>query len=633
VGRHPLGGHLPLWRPRMALRAAEGDSPRPLAEPEPRPDLPSPGSRDAEAQQGRAGRVPLGIKLAYGAPSFAGAAMAIPIGIHLTIFYSDVVLVPLGWIALVKALSRALDALTDPLMGWLTDRTRSRWGRRRPYLALGAPACALAFLALFAPPAALTPSGATSWLLATYVLYYLFHTVYIIPHYGLGPELTQDYHERSRLYGVQEAFTVAGTMVAAALPGLLVDQFGFSQRDALTLFALVFGTLLTLLYWNLIARVRERRDFAERPPNALVPGLRRVMRNHVFRILLAVYVIGSTTGAIPGMMMPYFTTYVLRPEQPALWLTIFLVLYFGAGFVFLPFWVWFARRFSKKTAYLVTFIPGLLGGFLLFFMGEGQLLETGVILVFAGSVFGARLFLGPALQADVIDYDELHTGKRREAQYGALWAFMTKFTVIPSMSIPLAVLASLGYAPNTEQSETVTFAIRAIFGLLPASTALLAFVVAWRYPITEDIHRRIWEGIGRHREGLLAEDPVTGKPLAPPTGRTVDEDTGWLLDHFSRGELRILAERGPGALARRPALWCTLCSLLTAVAGSSIFITATDLASDPGLYVVLEVVAAGFALAFAVYHGIRLRTALALRREPVDIGKVHLHLEALAASL
>ena len=614
----------------MAPRSPERHSPQAVAEPESRPDPSAPGSHGAAGAQDPSARVPLGTKLAFGAPSFAGAAMAIPIGIHLTIFYSDVVLVPLGWIALAKALSRALDALTDPVMGWLTDRTRSRWGRRRPYMAVGAPACALAFCALFAPPSGITPTQATSWLLVTYVLYYLFHTVYIIPHYGLGPELTQDYHERSRLYGVQEAFTVFGTLVAAALPGILQDQFGLDARQALRLFAVVFATLLTLLYWNLVARVRERPDFSNRAPNPLVPGLRRVMRNRVFRILLVVYVIGSTTGAIPGMMIPYFNAYVLKPENPALWLTIFLVIYFGAGFVFLPFWVWFSGRYGKKTAYIVTFAPGILSSGALFFIREGQLFETAALLAFAGSVFGARLFLGPALQADVIDYDELHTGKRREAQYGALWAFMTKFTVIPSMSIPLAVLATLGYQPNVEQSETVTFAIRAILGLLPAGTAAIAMIVAWRYPITEAVHSRIWDAIRLHREGKAAEDPITGAVLLPPAGRDVDEETGWLLDHFSRAELALLGNAGPRALARRIAIWAGLCVAVALAAGTAVFFTVTDLSADPGLPAVFEVVTAGFALAFSAYHAIRLRTALKLRRDPVDPTLIRLHLEALA---
>ena len=97
-------------------------------------------------------RLPRSLLFLYGAPSFAGAAMLVPIYIHLPKFYSDVVGVPLGFLAIAIAAARALDALSDPLVGWLSDRSRSRFGRRRPFIALGAPLCALAFYALFAPP-------------------------------------------------------------------------------------------------------------------------------------------------------------------------------------------------------------------------------------------------------------------------------------------------------------------------------------------------------------------------------------------------------------------------------------------------------------------------------------------------
>jgi GPH family glycoside/pentoside/hexuronide:cation symporter len=570
----------------------------------------------------------LRVRLAFGAPSFAGAAMAIPLAIHLTIFYSDVVLVPLGWIALAKAISRAFDAMTDSVMGWITDRTRSRWGRRRPYMALGAPAAAIFFVALFAPPETLTPAAAGTWLLACYVLYYLFHTIYLIPHYGLGPELTQDYHERSRLFGLSESFTVAGTMVAAALPGLLVARLG--QREGYLTFALLFAALLTLLYWNLVVQVRERADFVHRPPNPLVPGVRRVMRNRVFRILLAVYLAGAITGAIPGMLIPYFTTYVLKPENPTFWLSVFLFVYFASGFVLLPAWIWAARRFGKKPVWLASFVAAVTGSAAIFFVGEGQLLLTAVMLAWAGSSFGARLFLAPAIQADVIDYDELHTGKRREAQYGALWSLMTKFTVIPSMSIPLALLETLGYEPNVEQSETVKLAIRSMLALAPAACALVAFAIACFYPISEAVHRRIWEGIERHRRGEDAEDPVTGKRLAPPAGRGVEEETGWFLDHFSPRELAGYARVGAGRLVRGAALGAGVCLALSCAAISSLALTIGDLSVDPGLGAVLEVVVGGFALTGLAYQLVRLRAALRMRREPVAEDVVERHLALLA---
>jgi GPH family glycoside/pentoside/hexuronide:cation symporter len=570
------------------------------------------------------------VRLAYGAPSFAGAAMAIPLAIHLTIFYSDVVLVPLGWIALVKAISRAFDAMTDSVMGWVTDRTRSRFGRRRPYMALGAPLAALAFVALFAPPERLSPLAAGGWLLACYVLYYLFHTIYLIPHYGLGPELTQDYHERSRLYGLSEAFTVAGTVVAALLPGLLVAQLG--DRQGYLAFALLFGALLTALYWNLVARIRERPDFAQRPANPLVPGVRRVMRNRVFRLLLAVYVVGSITGAIPGMLIPYYTKYVLEPEDPNRWLAILLAAYFVSGFLFLPAWIWAARRFGKKPVWLASFVAAVTGSAAVFFVGEGQLGLAVVVLVWAGSSFGARLFLGPAIQADVIDYDELHTGKRREAQYGALWSLMMKFTVIPSMAIPLAVLESMGFEPNVEQSDAVKLAIRVMLALVPAATALVAGAIACFYPISEEVHRAIWTGIERHRRGESAVDPVTGRPLAPPSNRGVAEDMGWFLDHFSPRELRRYAASGPGALVGSALLHGALWLSLALAAGSSLSFTLGDLSQEIGLTAVLEVVLAGFALTAAAYHGVRLRAALRMRGAPLPKDEVERHLAASGAA-
>ncbi len=571
-------------------------------------------------------RLPLRVKLAYGAPSFAGAGMAIPIVIHLTIFYSDEVLIPLGFIALVKALARAFDALTDPLMGWVTDRTRTRWGRRRPWILLGAPLAGLAFVALFAPPASLTPGGAAVWFAMSYVLYYLFHTVYEIPHGGLGPELTLDYNERNVLFGWRAPFIVGGTMVASTLPPLLIGALG-GARAGYVAFAVIFAVLLTVLYANLVFQVRERQDFVNRAPNPLVPGVRRVMRNRAFRVLLAVYVTGSVTGAIPGLMMPYFTKYVLQPDHPDRWLGIFLFLYFGSGFLALPFWMWLARRVGKKSAWLTSFVPGLTGSLMIFFLlGKGDLVLTAVILIWAGSAFSAGMFLGPSMQADVIDYDELYTGRRREAQYNGLWSVMAKFTVIPSMAVPLAILATYGYVPNVPQSETVQTVIRAIFGLAPATTSIVAFVIALRFPISQQIHERIWWGIRAHQRGEPAVDPLTGRSLPPPHERGVDEQTGWFLDHFSSRELRRVIARGPGSALFSSTLAAALSLAVTIAAAAVTLVEAGDLHRDPGILAVFSVLTCGFAFTALCFHLFRVRAALALRRRPVSHAEIEHHL-------
>ncbi len=573
-----------------------------------------------------ASEVPLRVRVSYGAPGFAGAAMAIPIAVHLSIFYSDTVLVPLGLIAIVKAVARAFDALTDPLMGWLTDRTRSRWGRRRPWIFAGAPLAALAFFGMLAPPEQLDTTRAAGWLALTYTLYYLFHTVYQIPHYGLGPEITQDYRARASLYGWSEGFSVAGTLVAAALPGLLAEWLG-DERSGFMLFAAAFAVLLTALYWNLVFQVKEREDYVRRPPNPLVPGVRRVMRNRVFRLLLTIYLIGSVTGAIPGTMMPFFTKYVLQAENPERWLGIFLATYFGSAFLFMPLWVWAVKCYGKKPVWVLSFASSLIGLLAIYaWVGPGDYWPFAIILVFLGSTFSARLLLGPAIQADVIDYDELLTGKRREAQYGGLWSIMTKFTVIPSMSIPLAVLASMGYAPNVEQSETVQWAIRAIFALAPAATALLALPLAITYPIRESVHQRILEGIDLHRRGEIATDPLTGARIAPPADEPPEiEERGWFLDHFSRRELQR-AEVGRRLLAGALAA----CGLSLVVCVASVFAalrSIQDLSHEPGLAAVFEILMAGVGFTAFCYHAVRVRAAAKFDAEPTARAGIREHID------
>ncbi|MCP3983053.1 MAG: MFS transporter [bacterium] len=571
--------------------------------------------------------LPFGQILAYGAPSLASVAIAIVMGIHLPIFYSDTVLVPLGAIALVKAVVRASDALTDLPIGWLSDRTRTRWGRRRPWIAVGAPFAAVSFWALFSPPADLEGLAAISWLAITYALFYIGHTAYIIPHYGLGAELTNDHHERTRIFGWREAFVIVGTLIAALAPAVLEEILG-STRAAFAGFATAAAILLVVLYWNLVRVVPERSDYLMRPTNPLVPGIRRCLRNPVFRLVLIAHTVHAITAGIPPIMTPYFLKYVVQPGDFSFWFAAFLAAYFGTAFLTLPLWIRLARIRGKRFAWIASIVPGILALFALFFMGPGDVIPAALIFGLAGTGFGPAIFITQSILADVIDYDELHTGHRREAQYTAFWSFLQKFTVIPSASIPLAILASAGFVPNVPQSETVQLVIRSIYSIAPAVIALITILIAWRYPLTQAVHEAIREGVTHHENGLPASDPLTGRVIPPP-GDAEHEETGWFLDHFSQRELGWLAARGPLPV-QASALASALGSIFVCSLGSVMALKSLGgVEQAPGVGAVLWIVAAGFGLSAAVYHGIRLIASRRLPSEGGSAERIRRHVQAV----
>jgi GPH family glycoside/pentoside/hexuronide:cation symporter len=524
-----------------------------------------------------------------------------------------------------------LDAIIDPFVGWLSDHTQTRWGRRRPWIAIAAPIAAIVFVALFTPPTWLSTSGAAVWFGTMLMLFFILNMLYGLPHAALGPELTLDYHERSTLFSVREGFALVGTIVAVIVPGVMTSVLGVAQRPAYAIMALGYGALMVTLYWLLVLRVRERPDFVERKSNPLVPGIRRSLRNRPFLVLFVCYAVANIPGAIPGLLMPYFNRYVLNPppiphEVADGWLMVFLFGYFMSGLLFLPLWLALARRIGKLNAWLTSFIMGITGGVALFSLGPGDNYGCLVVIIWAGSSFGAGLFLPPAIQADVIDYDELHTGKRREAQYLALWGLVPKFIVIPSASLPLALLAWLGYQPNVAQSESVVLAIRSIFALTPAVFSIAAFFIAWRFPIDEIVHRAILAGVEAHRRGESVLDPLTGRTLAPPDERDVDEDTGWFLDYFSRGELKRVRRRGArGALGDVLRVAAIALALTIGLA----FWVKSDLEAtggNPGPLAVFAIVIAGFAITLFVFHLSRIGPALRLRTEAISDATLDAHL-------
>jgi GPH family glycoside/pentoside/hexuronide:cation symporter len=454
------------------------------------------------------GKVPGLKKIAYAAPAFALAVVGIPIYVYLPKFYTDVVGVNITALGYILASVRIFDAVTDPAMGYLSDRTTSRFGRRRPYMAVGAAFLALFIYLLFTPPDR-GPVFETVWFGVCIYLLFLFWTVVTVPYESLGPEITFDYNERNSLFALRDGLLIAGTLAAAASPAAVQAALGLApdaggERAKFFWIAVIYGPLVIGSAWWCILAVRELPPPAEPRAAGLWKGLRLVFRNRPFMILLSAYTISAIGSNLPATLILYYVEYVL--ESP--YADTFLLLYFATGIFFLPVWVLLARRIGKKPAWLLSIAVNT-GAFVgVFFLGPGDAAIYGVLVFCSGIGLGATLALPSSIQADVIDYDELLTGERREGRYIGLWSIAKKMAAAVGVGAGLSILGLAGYVPNAPQPEQVRLSLRILYALVPSVCNLAALAIALSYPITGPVHTRILEAVARRKRGEAVEDPL-----------------------------------------------------------------------------------------------------------------------------
>ena len=364
--------------------------------------------------------------------------MIIPIFIHMPKFYADVVLVPLGYLAMAIAIARSLDALSDPLMGWISDHTHTRLGRRRPYMLLGAPLCGVAFFALLNPPESLTGGRAAIWFGVTFILYFVFHTIY-------GFRITRSAPTHPELSRAFEPVRMARVIHdprndrRVSRPGNHDADPSHKRTAGIFPAGDFFARNAKRADGLLVLTVKERPDFAARESNPLVPGVRRALRNRPFAILLASYVVGSiAAGAIPATMMPFFNAYVIRPKKSRPVALNVLLGYFVFGFLSLPVWVAIARRVGKLKAYLASFFLGITGGAAMFLLGPGD--EWWLLVLICWAEIGFRACCPDLFDAGRCDRLRRELVHRQTAR-GAVTARLVdafEFVAIPSAAVPIA---------------------------------------------------------------------------------------------------------------------------------------------------------------------------------------------------
>jgi GPH family glycoside/pentoside/hexuronide:cation symporter len=439
--------------------------------------------------------------LAFSAPGLGVGFIWGLMSLYFLKFSTDVLLIAPVTIGLLLGLSRVWDGVTDPLVGIWSDRTPTRWGRRRPWLVASALPVAILFVALWSPPAGLEGAALVAWVGGALFLLYAALTAFNIPHKALGAELVDGHHARTRVFAANGIAENVGTLAAAGALGLL--ETAAAPRDTATTIAAVGGLATAAFIAVCAVRVRERPDYSLRGGTGHpLRALESVARNPHARILLGVFFLELLGHTAFVSALPYVSDYVLDTKGST-------SLYLGAALVTtllsIPLWTIASRRFGKTRAWRASLTAKLFLFAALFGLGPGDLVPALVVSVLYGLTYGCGVAIAPSVKADVIDSDEAHTGERREGLFFSTWNLALKSAIGLSLALSGFVLAASGFVPNAEQEPTAILGILSLVSLVPLACHGAALWLLARFRLDEQEHARIRHEIAARTSAASAQ--------------------------------------------------------------------------------------------------------------------------------
>jgi Na+/melibiose symporter-like transporter len=433
--------------------------------------------------------------LAYGAPIFALSAPFFVVQFYLLNYGTDVLGIGPAVMGGILALSRVWDAISDPVAGTLSDRTRTRLGRRRPWMLAAAPACGLFYIAVWSPPSGLSSHALQAWILVALLLYVTAFTAWMIPHLALGAELSEDYHERSRIFGVRSLSWGIGVFLSFV--GMQIISTATAPRAAASTLsrALLLPTTLLLLLTPLL--VRERTDRAWAKPRTAFRTWVDVFRNSSGRRLLAVWGLDQTAFAVQGVLAPFFIVYILK--RPDL-IGIIPLAFFIPSTLTVPIWIAASRRLGKRETSMIAMALAGIGFGGTWLVGENDLLLDVLVLVLAGAGSACVTTLGPSMLADVIDEDELETGERKDGVYASAWLFTIKTANAAVALVVGFALDVSGFVAGQELVPVANITLRGIVAWMPLAAFAGGVFLLRSYTLDESGHGRIRRELVRQQQ-------------------------------------------------------------------------------------------------------------------------------------
>jgi GPH family glycoside/pentoside/hexuronide:cation symporter len=462
-------------------------------------------------------------KLVYGTGDWGTAGYGTLRQIFYAIFLTDVVGLEPRLASVAALIGIVWDAINDPIVGMLSDRVHTRWGRRRPFLLIFAIPYGLSFLLLWWAPPFESQIAKAIFITLAFMISDTMETLVSVPFSALTPELTPDYDERTSLTGFRMFFNLMISLVTAVAAPAIVDGViagGGTQQQGYMLTAAIFGGMAALPFLLIFAVVREKPQGERKPGEepSFLETVRTAWSNIPFRAATLLYMLNWITFDLVALVLPFYLLYWISSGNLLATATIFgislpiesavFALLLITAVLALPIWIFISGRFSKKNAYIVGMSFWAVVQLVIFSIQPGQVNLILLMSVMAGLSVSSAHVLPDSIFPDVIEWDELRTRRRQEGIYYGVKNFIRKLTGALAIFIGLQVLGWFGYQAPPEgatvfmQSPAALTAIRILIGPFGAVLLLSAVVMAWFYPLTRERHARIRRLLERRRQRI-----------------------------------------------------------------------------------------------------------------------------------
>lgn len=421
----------------------------------------------------------LWLNIRYGSAAFVLGIPTIPVFVMLPPLYADTMGLGLAATGIALFLARCFDLISDPVVGYISDNFNTRWGCKKPLIALGAIIGGTGLFFLLTPD-----TNISIWYLGlSATVLYLGWTLINIPYLAWGASLSEEYHGRAQVTSVREIFTILGIISAAAISGI-AGGAGYTERGSLQIVAWAALGIGTVLFIFLLCSVKDpsqtRHELVKKHDIRLL--IKNIITNKPFIVLIFGWFLNSLANGIPAVLFILYMKFVL--DAGIIERGILTFLYFLAGVVGIPIWLYLSNAMGKHRTWCFAMILACLAFVSVPVLGEGDIIAFGIICIITGLALGADLSLPPAIQADVIEYELFRSGKDCSGSLFAIWSITTKLALAMSVVLAYPTLETLGFSPKLSNKENNLLALIVVYAIVPVGLKLGAIALVWYYPLT-----------------------------------------------------------------------------------------------------------------------------------------------------